>query len=98
MATEAATFQCSLDGAFFASCTSPTSQSDLAQGDHSFRVRAVDAAGNTDSSPATHNWRVGIPLEQGVAGVVKPAPKKKCAKKGKKKPKKCKRRRRGAQK
>ncbi len=51
-------FECSLDGAAWASCSSPKSYSGLAAGEHTFRVRASDAAGNTDSSPASYSWTV----------------------------------------
>jgi hypothetical protein len=52
-----AVFQCSLDGAAFTACTSPV-QHTVAVGAHTFSVRAVDAAGNTDPTPATHTWTV----------------------------------------
>jgi hypothetical protein len=52
------TFECSLDGAAFASCTSPATHSGLAEGPHSFRVRATDRAGNTDPTPAEQDWTV----------------------------------------
>jgi hypothetical protein len=52
------TFQCSLDSGSWSSCTSPKSYSGLAVGSHTFAVKATDAAGNTDASPATRSWTV----------------------------------------
>jgi parallel beta-helix repeat protein len=52
------TFQCSLDGAPFAPCTSPVTYTGLTLGEHAFEVRATDAAGNTDLSPDRHDWTV----------------------------------------
>jgi hypothetical protein len=56
-----ASFECSLDDAAFAVCTSPRQYTGLAVGTHQFRVRARDAAGNTDASPATHSWTISAP-------------------------------------
>jgi hypothetical protein len=55
-ADENASFTCSLDGAAYSSCDSPTSYSDLAPGWHTFAVRATDTAGNVDASPAETRW------------------------------------------
>ena len=54
----AVTFACSLDGAPLAACASPFNVTGLAQGAHSFAVRATDAAGHDDPSPATASWTV----------------------------------------
>jgi serine protease len=56
-------FECSLDGAIFGACSSPKAYSGLTIGSHTFDVRAVDAAGNRDSSPARRAWTVvGQPI------------------------------------
>jgi large repetitive protein len=57
-ASEAGSFECRLDGAPFALCGSPKSYSGLGKGDHRFEVRAIDAAGNADATPALHAWRI----------------------------------------
>jgi hypothetical protein len=50
------TFQCSLGHAAFAPCTSPDIVFVPRSGQHRFRVRAVDAAGNADPTPAVFKW------------------------------------------
>ena len=56
-----ASFQCRLDSnnaADWASCSSPKAYSSLADGTHTFEVRAVDAAGNPDPTPASRTFTV----------------------------------------
>ncbi len=53
-----ATFECSLDTAAFASCSSPQNLSGLAATVHTFTVRAVDSASNIDSTPASYTWTI----------------------------------------
>jgi hypothetical protein len=55
------TFACSIDAGAFATCTSPASYSGLANSSHTFSVRATDAAGNTDQTPAAQTWTVNVP-------------------------------------
>jgi hypothetical protein len=55
------TFECRLDSdqaSAFANCTSPKNYTGLALGSHRFEVRAVDAAGNKDQTPALWTWTV----------------------------------------
>lgn len=51
-------FECSLDGATFGSCSSPKAYADLPNGTHTFAVRAIDGSGNVDATPATRTWTV----------------------------------------
>ena len=52
------TFQCSLDNAPFTACASPQPYNGLSNSSHTFQVRAVDAFGNADPSPASFTWLV----------------------------------------
>ena len=58
---DSVTFECSLDGSAFSDCSSQPktySNSDLTDGQHTFRVRAEDANGLEDLTPATRTWKV----------------------------------------
>ncbi|MGA9522471.1 MAG: Ig-like domain-containing protein, partial [Myxococcaceae bacterium] len=68
-----AVFECSLDAAAFAPCTSPASYSGLAEGPHSFSVRATDDVGNVDPTPANWTWTVDLTAPQ-PPDVTTPAP------------------------
>ncbi len=54
------TFQCRLDSSTWSACSSPRSYSNVLDGQHTFRVRATDAAGNTDTTPATRSFAVEL--------------------------------------
>lgn len=68
-----ANFECSLDGAAFATCSSPKTYdfSSAADGPHSFQVRGKDSAGNLDATPAQFSWTIdtvapGVPAVTGA--------------------------------
>ncbi|MCP3421830.1 hypothetical protein [Nocardioides pinisoli] len=52
------TFECEVDGAAWAACTSPLQLTGLAQGDHTVRVRAVLQGSLRDPSPEVATWTV----------------------------------------
>ncbi|MBE2319617.1 hypothetical protein DVA67_026855 [Solirubrobacter sp. CPCC 204708] len=52
-----ATFECAVDGGAWAACASPHTVR-VADGPHTFSVRALDAAGNADATPATKAFDV----------------------------------------
>jgi hypothetical protein len=53
-----ATFECRVDANGFVPCVAPLDLTALSNGLHTFQVRAKDAAGNVDASPATASWTV----------------------------------------
>ena len=55
-----ASFTCSLDGGAFASCSSPASFSNLAEGSHSFSVKQTDQAGNVGPASSLASWSVDL--------------------------------------
>ena len=59
----AATFDCRLDSGGWVSCAPPRAYTELADGKHTFQVRAEDKAGNIDATPASRSWTVAAPEE-----------------------------------
>ncbi len=51
-------FQCRLDDGGWSYCRDPELLEHLTDGPHTFQVRAVDALGNVDPTPAQHAWTV----------------------------------------
>lgn len=56
-ANETASYECELNGAGFIACESPVSYASLIDGEHEFRVRAIDQTGNV-SAIFSHKWVV----------------------------------------
>lgn len=56
-ANEASSFLCRLDKAPFKPCSSPRSYKHLKAGKHTFKVKAVDAAGHVDQTPAIARFK-----------------------------------------
>ena len=55
-----ASFECQIDGGGFSLCSSPFTTPALADGPHTFEVRAKDAGGKTDATPATRSFTVAM--------------------------------------
>jgi hypothetical protein len=77
-ASEPSDFECAIDGGAFSDCGSGTSSTKsyaaLAAGSHTFEVRAEDADGNVDQTPASFTWIVNAAPAAGVAGVTAQSP------------------------
>jgi hypothetical protein len=74
---EGSVFECQLDGGSYAACASPMDYTGLAEGNHTFSVRAKDGAGNTDPTPASYIWTTiithTITASAGVNGTISPS-------------------------
>jgi hypothetical protein len=69
-----ARFECRVDDAEFEACTTPHTTAELADGNHVFQVRSVDAVGNTDPIPAARAFTVDTvapdtTISSGPAGI-----------------------------
>jgi len=66
-------FECALDAAAFTRCSSPAAIT-VEDGTHTFQVRAIDAAGNADPSPAQVTWSADTtaPIVTFLSGPVGP--------------------------
>ena len=53
-----ASFECKLDGRAFSPCSSPAAFKKLRVGRHRLQVRAEDALGNLEATPAMRTWKV----------------------------------------
>ncbi len=69
-------YECQLDGGSWQTCTSPATYPRLATGQHSVAVRAVDANGFTDPTPATASWTFvdTTPPETSIDSASPPSP------------------------
>ena len=52
------TFQAQLGAGAYVMATSPLTLTGLSDGPHTINIRAVDAAGNVDGTPATYTWTI----------------------------------------
>jgi uncharacterized protein YjbI with pentapeptide repeats len=52
------TFKCSIDDKDYARCNSSQDYTRLSDGEHTFSVKAIDAVGNPDNTPAQRTWTV----------------------------------------
>jgi hypothetical protein len=57
-ATEAASFECSVDNGPLGPCAAKFDAPGLSEGTHTLRVAAIDVAGNHDPTPATRSWKL----------------------------------------
>jgi hypothetical protein len=67
-----ATFECSLDGEAWRSCTSSYPLAGLSIGSHHFEARAIDALGWVDQTPATYDWVVTGPPAADTSAPLQP--------------------------
>jgi large repetitive protein len=73
--SDVASYQCKLDGGSYVACASAVTYSGLAQGPHTFLVKAVDSAGNVSSGVASWTFFVDtVPPTKPVFSQTPPNP------------------------
>ena len=55
-------FDCSIDGGEWESCSTTQTYVELEAGEHEFSARAIDPDGNVDPTPAVRDWTIEEPL------------------------------------
>ncbi len=64
-----AIFQCKFDSGQWATCSSPYTLDAVSNGTHTFAVRSIDLAANTDQTPASFIWTVDtLPPVSAISG------------------------------
>ncbi|MGH2959980.1 MAG: hypothetical protein ACRDKE_10270, partial [Solirubrobacterales bacterium] len=72
--TTATSFECSLDGGAYATCTSPHTVAGFAAGQHALSVRGIDPTGQVEPTPETALFTLGAPAITPIPPLL-PAPK-----------------------
>lgn len=54
------TFECQLDGSGWSVCLTLKQYQNLTEGNHLFKVRAIDSSGNADLLPAQFSWTIDL--------------------------------------
>jgi MYXO-CTERM domain-containing protein len=69
-----ATFECQINGGGYTACTASYTTPALADGDYTLEVRAKDAAGNVDATPANYTWTVDATVPSTTIKTFEPNP------------------------
>ena len=69
-----ATFECRVDADAFALCAAPFTARPRARGPHRAEVRATDAAGNVDPTPAARSFTTLLRIRSGISHVWRAGP------------------------
>jgi hypothetical protein len=68
--SEILSYECQLDSGNFENCISPIYINSLNEGSHTFKVRAIDEAGNIDPTPANYTWIINNETIKPLTGLI----------------------------